>query len=249
MAHYDGVLARRGLHDGALEILPRLLRRLEVSGAADLPRDGPLLIASNHPGLSDVLAIFACLQRNDLRIVAADYPLLRALPGVRPYLVFISSAPTQRRRVLRTVLEHLNGGGAVLILPAGGIEPDPDVLPGAVESLAKWSNSLGLIVRHVPDLQVVPAVVRGILSPRVQRHPLTYLRRKAADRQRLATTLQVLSHARPHAAAHLAFGRPLKGRDLVARSRLATTITDVLVGEVRELIERPPTATKVVVPL
>jgi hypothetical protein len=34
----------------------------------------------------------------------------------------------------------------------------------------------------------------------------------------------------------------------VAHSRQAATITDVLVGEVRALIEKPPNATEVLVP-
>ncbi len=43
----------------------------------------------NHPGLTDVLAVFATVERSDLRIVAADYPLLRALPGLAQHLMFV----------------------------------------------------------------------------------------------------------------------------------------------------------------
>jgi Acyltransferase len=78
MARFDGILAEKGLRRGACEVLSQLVGRLEVHGAERLPQEGPLLIAANHPGLCDVLTILATLEREDLIIVAADYPLLRA---------------------------------------------------------------------------------------------------------------------------------------------------------------------------
>jgi len=181
MAQFDAILGDRGLHHGANEVLAKLVKRLQVTGADRIPRDGPLLIAANHPGLSDVLTIFATLDRADLRIVAAEYPLL--------------------------------------LLPAGNIEPDPAVSRDAVASLDSWSASIGLIARRVPHVCVVPAVVSGVLLRSYQRHPLTWIRRRSADRQQLGATLQVLTRASSSATVRLRFGPPLTHEVLFARGR------------------------------
>jgi hypothetical protein len=152
MAQFDAILGVRGLHYGANEVLTKLVKRLEVTGADRIPRDGPLLIAANHPGLSDVLAIFATCDRADLRIVAPEYPLLRALRGVNRHFIYVPCERGRRLQVLHEILTHLRSGGAVLLLPAGNIEPDPAVSRAAVTSLESWSASIGLIARRVPHL-------------------------------------------------------------------------------------------------
>jgi hypothetical protein len=95
----------------------------------------------------------------------------------------------------------------VLLLPAGNIEPDP-VSRDAIASLESWSPSIGLMVRRVPHLYVVPAAVSGVLLSSYQRHPMTWIRRSAADRRQLAATLQVLARA-SSATVRLAYGPPL----------------------------------------
>src|SRR5215813_4592183 len=129
------------------------------------------------------MAIFASIERADLRVVAADYPLLRALPGVNRTFIWVARGARRRLAVIHDVVSHLDDGGAVLILPAGAIEPDQSVCPHAVATLASWSPSIGLIARRVPDLSVVVAVVSGVLLGRYHRHPLTWIRRRAPDRQ------------------------------------------------------------------
>jgi hypothetical protein len=239
LADCDAILAARGLQEGALEILPQLVGRFEVSLAATIPDRGPVLIVSNHPGLCDVLAIFAVLGRRDLKIVAADYPLLQALPGVRPHLLFVPRAASARRGILWQLIDHLRQGGALLLLPAGRIEPDPVALPAALRSLETWSESLGLLVRRVHDVRVVPAVVSGVLDSTMRRHPLTWLRRQPADRQRLATTLQVLAGTRPGVTARLAVAHPIARADLVGDDRPARAVTRLVVDSVRELMLSP----------
>src|SRR5512146_2306247 len=95
--------------------------------------------------------------------------------------------------VLRTVAGVLRAGGAVLTFPAGHIEPDPAVLPGAEITLQDWSTSIGVFARLEPATRIVPVIVSGVLSPRATFHPLTRLRRKPVDRERLGATLQIMS--------------------------------------------------------
>ncbi len=40
---------------------------------------------------------------------------------------------------------------AVLIFPTGRIDPDPALSPEAVHDLGKWSPSIEIILRHVPQ--------------------------------------------------------------------------------------------------
>ena len=112
--------------------------------------------------------------------------------------------PAGRPGVARAAARHLRGGGAVLTFPGGRIEPDPAVLPGAVEALDHWSSSADLFARLTPGLAVVPVVVSGVISPSALRNPLTHLRRRRRDREWLAATLQVLIPALRNVDARVA---------------------------------------------
>jgi hypothetical protein len=240
MVDYDHAIGTHGLREGSLEILPKLVGSLEVSGQGHVPRNGPLLLATNHPGLSDVLAVFATLDRDDVRTVAADYPLLRALSGTSRHLMFIPRAGGGRTVFVREVLEHLRQGGALLLPAAGRIEPDPNVLPGAVESVRSWSRSIGVLLRHVNNLQVVPVIVSGVLDAGYQRHPLTRLRRHPSDQQRLGTALQVLMHTLPAHTVRVAFGSPMP-ESAPGRPRSdAAALTSSVVWAAQQLILNPP---------
>jgi len=118
----------------------------------------------------------------------------------------------------------------VLTFPGGEIEPDPAVLPGAGAALERWSGSLDLFARLVPDLTVVPAVVSGVLSPTALRNPLIFVRRHPRDREWLAATLQMLTPALRNVTTRVAFGHPVRARDGVAR--------EIVLDEMRRLIER-----------
>lgn len=189
---YDLGVAELGLAGGATRLLRSYVRSLTVNGRENLPEQGAVLILSNHPGMTDTVALFAALPRPDLRVLAADRPFLRALPATKPYLFFISEDGKDRLDVLRKTAAHLRAGGAVLTFPAGSIEPDPRVMPGAVESLSNWSSSAGFFIRMLPNLPVLPVMVSGVIAAPALRHPLTRLRRKPKDRDRLAATLQIL---------------------------------------------------------
>lgn len=189
---YDSGVDRLGLRAGAVATLQSYNVSLRVVGASYLPDSGPLLLLSNHPGLTDTISLFASLPRSDLRIVAAERPFLRALPATSRHLIYVPEASSNRLEVLRGIAAHLRGGGAVLTFPAGEIEPDPASMPGAVESLARWSDSIGFFARLVPETAIVPAFVSGVIARPSLRHPLTRLRRRQLDRERLAAALQLL---------------------------------------------------------
>src|ERR671912_2319023 len=129
---YDRVVGESGLGTGGAWALKRLSRNTSIEGQENVPRVGPLLLVSNHPGLADAVALFAATPRDDLRVIAADRPFLEALPNTSRYLLTVSETSAGRPGIVRAAARHLRSGGSVLTFPGGRIEPDPAVLPGAV---------------------------------------------------------------------------------------------------------------------
>ncbi|MEW6502373.1 MAG: lysophospholipid acyltransferase family protein [Chloroflexota bacterium] len=189
---FDRGVAAGGLASGSQRMLHQYIRSLTIVGQEHLPQSGPVLILSNHPGMADTLALFSALPRPDLRVLAAERPFLRALPATARYLFFVPESENQRGEVIRQTAAHLRAGGAVLTFPRGKIEPDPSVLPGALQSLEEWSISTGLFVRLIPALPILPVLVSGVIAAPSLHHPLTLLRRRTEDKRRLAATLQIL---------------------------------------------------------
>ena len=230
VAFYDEIVGESGLAAGGAWALERMVRRVEVEGGENVPPEGPLLLVANHPGLADSLALFAAVPRRDLRVVAAERPFLKALPNTSRYLMIVPEASPGRLGVVRSAAQHLKRGGAVLTFPGGEIEPDPAVLPGAVEALMRWSGSLDLFARLVPDLTVVPAVVSGVLSPTALHNPLIFVRRRPRDQEWLAATLQMLVPVLRNVTTRVAFGHPVKAA--------GGSVRETVLGEMRCLIER-----------
>jgi 1-acyl-sn-glycerol-3-phosphate acyltransferase len=240
IARYDRMVGEDGLGPASRRILSGYVRRLEVEGQENIPQSGPLLLLSNHPGLTDALSLFASIPRPDLRAVAAERPFLRVLPSITRHLLYVPDDPSQRMRVVRAVVGHLRHGGAVLTFPAGQIEPDPASMPGAVASLHNWSESVAIFTRLVPETQVVVAIVSGVFWPAALRSPLTRLRRRQPDRERMGAALQALVQTllpfyQP-VATRVAYSPAFHPAEL-AGSTDTTAITQAITGQARRLIE------------
>jgi Acyltransferase len=210
IAVYDGIVGEQGLAAGGAWALERMSRGAQVGGGENVPREGPLLLVSNHPGLADAVALFAATPRTDLRVVASERPLLEALPNTSRHLLTVPETSPGRFGLVRAATQHLRRGGAVLTFPGGRIEPDPAALPGAVDALDRWSSSVDLFARLTPGLAIVPAVVSGVISPAALRNPLTRLRRRRRDREWLAATLQMLTPTLRDVTVRVEFGSPVQ---------------------------------------
>lgn len=244
MVDFDDMVGDKGLHTGAYETLKNYVNGPVVEGAENIPESGPVLVLSNHPGMSDTLVLFSSLTRADLRIVAAERPFLKSLYNVSNYLINLTEEPGSRLGVVRTAVKHLRKGGAILTFPAGDIEPDPASMPGALASLDRWSESIAIFARMVPRLQIVTAIVSGVVWPLAMNHPLTRLRRKPKDRERLGATLQVMFQTilffhRP-ITARVIYGEPLPAAHLLAGDD-PSAIMQAVTGQARKLIERSKT--------
>ena len=191
MIEFDRDIGIHGMAQAARETDKHYVRALCVSGQEHLPH-GSFLALSNHPGMTDSLAVLAALGRAEIRIIALDRPFLLSFPNLGKHLSFVTDDRNERVSLLRKVSAHLRSGGSVLTFPAGHIEPDPDIYPGAVESLQAWTDSVGVFLRLAPQTAVVPIVVRQVIWDRTAYHPLMRLRATRADRELLAAAVQLL---------------------------------------------------------
>lgn len=240
MVDFDSAVGRLGLVHAA-RLMQRLYARDVRVFGADRISDGPLLALSNHPGMTDTLALFAALQRDDLRIIALRRPFLQSIPNMASRLFFVTEDAAERMTLVRHVSGHLRAGGAVLTFPAGIIEPDPEVYPGAVEALKGWTDSADVFLRLAPETAVLPVLVRGVIWKQTARHPLLSLKRGREDRERLAAALQLLAmvmwNVKP-VTVTVQIGRPITARGLGTTDVKA--LHQAVLGEMKLLIENPP---------
>lgn len=242
---FEGGVQSQGWAAANRQAASRYLRSLHVSGAEFIPARGPLLLAANHPGITDFMALSAAAGRDDLAVLAYTRPFLCALPGVSSHILHLAHEPGQHFQAVRAAIRHLRAGQAVLSFPAGTGEPDPQTMPGAVASLESWQPSVGLLMRCVPGLQIVPALVSGVLWPRT--YQLGFVQRlpSAREQMRVAGTLQVMwqtVRGRPHCDVRVDFGPPLMAEDL-GGSQSAEEVLACLTDRMRSLLAALPAGT------
>lgn len=239
MIDFDLAVGAYGLPHASRKMLGQFAREVRIF-AHPLP-EGPFLALSNHPGIADTLALFASLKRPDLKIIAIDRPFLQALPNISQRLFYVTEDPAMRMALLRRVSGHLRSGGAALTFPAGQIEPDPDVYPGAIEALERWTESAGVFLRMAPETAILPVLVRGVIWKRTANHPLTHLKKNRQDKEKLAAALQLLAHVMWNAkpvSVRIQVGIPLTVKSLGTTQGKA--IHQAVLQEMRRLVQTPP---------
>ncbi len=192
-AEADRRVGEEGLIAGGRYLLLNLVRDFRARGAKDVPSEGPLIIASNHPGTVDSLTLIASAGREDLKVIASGVPFLRNLAHVREHLILLPRQGLQARMlVVREAIRHLKEGGALLLFARGGIDPDPAFMADGDDELMHWSRSLEVFLDRVPRTRIVTSIVSNVIEPAYMRHPLTWLKRARPDRQRLAMMVQLM---------------------------------------------------------
>ena len=241
MLAFDALVGQESLPTGARETLKGFSNSLEVFGQENIPANGPVLFLSNHPGMVDTLALFAAINRPDLKIIALNRPFLLSLPNTASHLLFLSDDPGERLKAVRQASSHLREGGAVLTFPAGHIEPDPMVYPGALESLKDWLDSSGVFIRFAPETRIVPVVVSGVLWDRAVKFPLTRIKPTRDERERLGAALQLLAHIMFNAHPlhiRLQFARPITLAEL--GSKEMSVVHASILERMRGLLQDQP---------
>ena len=236
VARADDEAASSGLPGAARSILADFSLAPAVWGAETIPQAGPLLIAANHPGAYDSLAIMSSVPRKDLKVVLSDVGFTRAFAAARGYFIYAPPTTAGRTRALRASIRHLRSGGALLLYAHTEVEPDPETSPGAREALGDWSRSIEIILRRVHGTRLQAAISSGILMPRFLASPLVRVRRDPARRQKLAEFLQVSwQMVRPRSVRpriHLSFSAPVGAEHLPGDGLMPAVI-----GLARRLLE------------
>ncbi len=237
---YDRRIGEAGLQVASCEVMQNMVREVRGVAVENIPREGPVLLTANHAGLTETLACFSMIPRDDLKAVGNDRPFVRLLPNVFNRLVPVPEQEGNRFAVVRQITRHLEAGGALFMNPAGRIEPDPACMPGAIESLKMWSPSLSLFIKRVPHAQIVPTLVSGVILPSTLDHPFARIRRTQADRERAAASIQLMIHMRERGNTPIMptveFGQPLRAGDLAHLGDAAAitgAITEVMAGMMR----------------
>jgi len=233
---FDTAIGNVGLTAASRQFLQKyFVRDVRVFGREHIPADGPVLFLSNHPGMADNISLFAAINRMDLKTIATHRPFLMALTNIAQHLFLLEDDSAKRTTLIRQVSAYLRHGSAVLICPAGEIEPDPEVYPGAIDSLANWSDSARVFMRFAPETKIVPVLVSGVIWKKTANHWLTYLKRTRFDRERLAAALQLLvmitRDARP-TTVKIQFAKPI----ILDETQ---TIQQAVIASMRGLIQSP----------
>jgi hypothetical protein len=192
IAQIDRTVAEDGLPSAAGQLLTRFVEGMHVFGTENIPHQGPILIASNHPGAYDSIAILANLPRQDIKVIVSDVPFLRNLPASSRHMIYAPGGVSGRMTAVREIIRHMETGGTVLIFPSGKVDPDPAFLDGSSERLNIWSPSLDVIMKRVPETQLIVSIVSGVLAPACFKNPLARLPAEAWRQQKLAEFIQVI---------------------------------------------------------
>jgi 1-acyl-sn-glycerol-3-phosphate acyltransferase len=251
MAAFNTELVTQGLAEAAHQLCARYGGRVIAEGLHHVPKSGPLLLVSNHPGMFDTLAIFATLDRPDLRVVARPQPLLGLLGSLAPYLLMLPDEGAGRTGGLRQVLQALRANQTLLLYPAGHLEPEPLWIgrhglndPASLEPLVPWSNGIGtmvkLAVRQGIPLQVMPVSLSGVLSVQTWRWfgPILKLRTSLRGREDLTAVLQVAFPGLGPTTIRACYGAPLDAAALADGDADVEAITARIRSVVQDQLQR-----------
>jgi len=240
-APYDRIINEQGFPAGNAWALTNFCDDLQVQHIERIPQGGPLLVASNHPGTYDSLALFSILEGHDIRCVSSVIPFLELLPHARQYLLFTPKDDVRERMlVFRRAIQHLQGGGAVVFFGSGHRDPDPAVYPGADQTFDRWLKVFDAFFKYVKELRILPMIVSEVISARWAKHPITWFRRKQIDKQRLAefgqVITQLLKPGRLMMQPRISVGLPFSEGDLRAEVG-SGSLHEVVVGRARDTYE------------
>jgi hypothetical protein len=211
-AAVDEATAQGGPPAGCQKMLDLLGIDVQTMGRSNIPLEGPVIILANHPGAYDSMAIGSLLPRRDLKAIVAKTRFYQVLPHIHPELLYASEDQGANLLVLKGAVEHLRRGGSLLQFGSGLIEPDPATHPVREDVFEKWSPSLEILLRKVPETQVVPTIASGVLLERFLHHPLVKLRKDSMDKRRLAEFIQIIQQIlfpkTVDACPQISFGKP-----------------------------------------
>jgi hypothetical protein len=218
MADVDAAVAVGGPPAGCQTMLDALGVQATSVGVENIPLTGPAIILANHPGAYDSMAIGSLMPRTDLKVIAAKTRLYQVLPHIHPEMIYASQERSESMTALRQAISHFEAGGVLLQFGSGLIEPDPALYPVDDAVFERWSASIEIFMRKVPQVQIIPTIASNVLLKRFAQHPLTRLRKTGMDQRRLAEFMQVIQQLlfpkSLDAKPCISFGKPFTLQEL-----------------------------------
>lgn len=236
---FDYQVVQEGWQKASAWFITHFVDKVKALGAEQLPTEGPLVIAANHPGAYDSLVISSHIPRDDVKIISSDIPFVKKLPDSSKHMIFSTQDVHDRMSAARSALRHLKNGGTLLVFARGTMDPDPAFMPGSEVELTRWTSSLGLFLRNVPQTKLAVSVISGVLSPKYLNHPATLFRKGRVNKQRLAEFFQVmyqlLAPGKLMVSPNLSFGAPVTLDDLgLSDKQDIKKITDEVIKKAQE---------------
>jgi 1-acyl-sn-glycerol-3-phosphate acyltransferase len=240
----DRNIARNGWNSAINQFLVNFVTDVHMHGEEMIPKQGPLMVVCNHPAAYDVVILAACIRRDDLKILASDIPIVQMFPHISKHSIPVPYHIPSRLETVRSTIQHLKNGGAILLFPRGNVEPDPAVSPGAEQSLSGWSTSIELFLRKVPQTIAVVAIASGVLSGKWFKNPLIKLWKKYEQRQKVAEIFQIASQiltgVKPSATPVVSFSPPLTIAELGGKDAAEGALLASLTEQARLLLSNHP---------
>jgi putative hemolysin len=144
---------------------------------ANIPKTGPLVIASNHPfgGIEGVFLAWAIEQvRPDIKVMANQG--LKIFPELEDYFIFtnpLSENDPKNAPSIRYCLKHVKTGGALLIFPAGRVSYFQKDTKRIADH--RWNRLIASIANRT-NASYLPIFVSGLNSPLFYRLGRIYFR-------------------------------------------------------------------------
>lgn len=140
--------------------------KVDESAFAHIPREGGLVIVSNHPmnGVEGIaLAAVISKVRPDVKIVMT--PLLKMIPRAAESAIFANPYGGEAARIenveaRKQMEDHMRSGGAMIIFPSGTVSGKNKLSDNYAED-GVWKKGVYDLVRKVPETRVMPIFVEG----------------------------------------------------------------------------------------
>ena len=216
----DQDLGKYGSQVAARNFLPPFVNEIKSRGAESIPTTGPIIVASNHPGAYDSMAIVSQIPRPDATFIISDIPLVKFMPNASKHAYFATSDSKTRTNAVRETIRLLERGGCLVIFATGLIDPDPEVWGEEAANLEieGWSSSLELFLKKVPETKLIVTIASGVLDPAWAKSRSIRIAKPGLERRRLAEFGQVISQllrpGRKKYNPHISFAPPVTLDDL-----------------------------------
>ncbi len=170
-----------------------------ISKRGDLPKNGPLLIISNHTGIFDSLLLLNQVERNDYFFIALstyssfgekvqerllpiyrvrrlnhkiyEYPLSLQVNRHLPENLSEQEIRLRNRNSINKAAQLINSGNAVSIFPSGGA--------GKTLAESHWKAGIGHLIKQItnPHTQVIFVQIQGTKQSDIVAYLYPFIRR------------------------------------------------------------------------